>query len=247
MNDILMPTFRFAERVYVTAAKFLAQKGLEKYRGISERDFDALNILNALQSLYKGAKASRSLDDNMMKEFEAIINAFIEALKIYASRLELRTPTKYNPVNEYKTLSEETLKSTTATGAHPPSNIDEKLIYETQVLAVIALLCAEYPNIAQMLLFEKCEAQATDGDDNDYADGANRIGSFVDILTDVLCAIGHSVSHELTRKNLIKFSSQIVSFYWILANRKRCHHTMVSSNRRRCCLSPWPKVSARPM
>lgn len=205
-----MSTFRvmdFAEQVYTTAAQFLAQKGLEKCRGISERDFDALNSLNALKSLYKGAKASllRMLDDMMMKEFETITNTFIESLKIYASRLELRTPTKYNPVNEYKTLSEETLKLTAskANSTNQSSNIDEKLIYETQVLAVIALLCAEFPNTTQMLLFEKCEVYATDGDDNDNSDGENRIGSFVDILTDVLCAIGHSVSYEMTMGNFI--------------------------------------------
>lgn len=188
-----------SDPIYTTAAEFLTQKGFEKYRGLSERDFDTLNSLSVLQSLYNGAKAKQIslLDDTMLKEFKRISNALIEALKIYASRLTQRTPTKYNPVNEYKTLSEETLKLTAKMAKEAPASTsasidcDEKLIYETQVLAVIALICTEFENATQTLLFEKCESCATDNDENEQ--GENRVGSFVDILTDVLCAIGHSV------------------------------------------------------
>lgn len=190
----------FAEQIYIPAAEFLTKTGLEKRRGICERDFDTLNILSVLQSLYSGAKAKQlnSLDDTMMREFKLITNAFIETLKMYASRLTQQTPTKYNPINEYKVLSEETLKLTAAKAKNAPAstNCDEKLIYETQVLTVIALLCTEFSNVPQVLLFEKCEDCATDGDENENMDVENRVGSFVDILTDVLCAIGHSVTHK---------------------------------------------------
>lgn len=172
---------------------------MEKYRGISERDFDTLNSLSVLQSLYNGAKAKQVslLDDIVLKEFTDITNTLIEGLKIYASRLTQRTPAKYNPINEYKNLSEETLKLTAEMAKRTPASIncDEKLIYETQVLAVIALLCTEFSNATQTLLFDKCENCATDGDENE--NGENRVGSFVDILTDVLCAIGHSVSRRM--------------------------------------------------
>lgn len=188
----------FAAQIYTAAAKFLAKKGLEKCRGISERDFDTLNTLNALQSLYKGAMASelRMLDDTKMNEFEAITNLFIDALKVYASSLELRTPGKYNPISEYKILSDETMKFTAAkeNGTDQTPNFDEKLIYETQVLAVIALLCTEFSNATQMLLLKKCETDAADNEENENPDAENRIGSFVDILIDVLCAIGHGHS-----------------------------------------------------
>lgn len=173
---------------------------MEKHRGISERDFDTLNSLSTLQSLYNGAKAKRLrlLDNTMAKEFSAIVNTFIEGLKIYTGRLTIRTPTKYNPANEYRILSEEISKLTSSNNTNTADasvNVDEKLIYETQVLAVIALLCTDFPNTTQLLLFEKCEecvADANaDGDNN--MDDENRIGSFVDIFTDVLCTIGHSV------------------------------------------------------
>lgn len=191
----------FSEQVYETAAEFLTQKGFERFRGISERDFDTLNSLSVLQSLYNGAKAKQFslLDDALMKQFKGITNTLIEALKAYTSRLTQRTPAKYNPINEFKTLSEETLKLTADAAKGAPSTsigCDEKLIYEAQVLAVIALICTEFSNATQTLLFEKCDDYAMDSDANGNGNGENRVGSFVDILTDLLCAIGHSVSYK---------------------------------------------------
>lgn len=147
--------------------------------------------------MYNGTKAKRLrlLDNDMMKEFIMITTTFIDGLKIYTGRLTLRTPTKYNPATEYKILSDETAKQTNHT-----ADIDEKLIYETQVLAVIALLCTDVSNTTHTLLFDKCEELARN-DDDDEMDGANRVGSFVDILTDVLCAIGHSVSIDTIRSS----------------------------------------------
>lgn len=237
----------FAAQVYTAAAKFLAEKGLGKCRGISERDFDTLNSLNALQSLYNGAKTSelRVLDDVKMMELEAITNMFIDALKMYVSPLELRLPTKYNPMSEYKILCDETLKATAV--KDQSSNLDEKLIYETQVLAVIALLCTEFPNATQMLLFKKCETGATDNNDNGDADGENRIGSFVDILTDVLCAIGHSVTFKLGEFFVtFFFHFEYISFFFS-CNRKRCHHIKVSLNRHHCSWLHWPKPTVQPI
>lgn len=126
------------------------------------------------------------LESSLMKEFTLITNAFIDELKTYASRLTLRTPTKYDAPSECKQISEETTKTTTP--------VEEKLIYERQMLAVIALLCTDFSNATQLLLFDKCdESPANEGDD-DEMDGVNRIGSFADILTDVLYNIGSSVS-----------------------------------------------------
>lgn len=180
----------------------MTQKGFERFRGISERDFDTLNSLSVLQSLYNGAKAKQFslLDDDLMKQFKGITNTFIEALRAYTSRLTPRTPGKYNPINEFKNLSEETMKSTAEPAKGIPStsiSCDEKLIYEAQVLAVIALVCTEFSNATQTLLFEKCDDYAMDTDVNE--NGENRVGSFVDILTDLLCAIGHSVSYTQHR------------------------------------------------
>lgn len=184
-----------------STAEFLTAKGLEKHRGISERDFDTLNSLNTLQSMYNGAKAKRlrQLDSTMMKEFIAIVNVFIEGLKIYTSRLTLRTPTKYNPATEYKLLSDEKSTTVTSNEADTPettTNLDEKLIFETQVLAVIALICTDFPNATHSVLFDKCEETETNSDEDDEMNGDNRSGSFVDILTDVLCTIGHSVRND---------------------------------------------------
>lgn len=191
----------------------MTTNGLEKHRGLSERDFDILNCLNALQAIYNGAKTQRlhALDRNMMKEFTEIINTFIEALKIYASRLPLRAPTKYNPATECKILSEELMKSTAANNNSPDTDSEdsetfnnEKLFYERQMLAVIALLCSDFSNTTQTLLFEKCEEHATGASADDEMDAEQRIGSFVDIFTDILCTIGHSVSF-CSRQFEVKF------------------------------------------
>lgn len=169
---------------------------MERYRGISERDFDTLNSLNALQSIYNGVKSKnlRALDENMMKEFNIISKYFIRDLKNYASKLSLRTPTKYDAAMEFKLLSEEMTKTNSTNETMPP--LDQKLIYERQMLAVIALLCTDYPNMTHSLLFEKCEEDSANDNDDDEMDGDNRIGSFVDILTEVLSKIGHSVSNS---------------------------------------------------
>ncbi|XP_055300952.1 uncharacterized protein LOC129567734 [Sitodiplosis mosellana] len=198
----------------VAAAEFLATKGTEKYRGLSERDFDTLKHLNTLHSIYNGAKAKkfRVLDNNSMKEIAIITNAFIDALKTYASRLTLRTPTKYNSALECKIISEEMAKATTANGSGSGTTemlVDEKLIYERQMLAVIALLSTDFPNTTQLFLFEKCEESLSNDDEDDEMDGKNRIGSFVDILTDVLYNIGHSKTLSL-HKTLIESVSLLL-------------------------------------
>lgn len=187
-----------------SAAEFLTLKALDKNRGQSERDFDTLHYLSVLQSLYNGAKAQklRLLDNNMMKEFTGIANTIAYALRIYTERLPRRTPTKYNSATEYKILSEQMSKALNSTVPLPNISgapelatcIDEKLIYEQQILAVIALLCTDFSNTSQSILFKKCEDQSTSPDEDIEIDGEQRIGSFVDILTDVLCIIGHSVS-----------------------------------------------------
>lgn len=212
-----------------SAAEFLTAKGFEKHRGISERDFDTLNSLSTLQSMYNGAKAKRLrlLDNTMMKEFTAIANTFIDALKIYTGRLTLRTPTKYNPATECKLLSEELSKSVPTNTSDTPeasTYVDEKLIYETQVLAVIALLCTDFPNTTQFLLFEKCEESAANADQDDDMDGENRIGSFVDILTDVLCTIGHSVIYDSSKMY------EIFEHFLFFSSRQHFLHTKASSN-----------------
>lgn len=194
----------------IPAAEFLATKSLERCRGISERDFDTLNSLNALQSIYNGAKSKnlRVLDNNMMKEFTIISNAFIDALRSYASRLSLHTPTKYNAALECKILSEEMTKTNITNETTP--TLDEKLIYERQMLAVIALLCTDYPNTTHSLLFEKCDEVSANDNDDVEMDGDNRIGSFVDILADVLCNIGHSVSNMHKNQHIFHKKWQIL-------------------------------------
>lgn len=171
-----------------------------------------------MQSIYNGAKAkkSRVLDNNLMEEVTIITNAFINILRNYAGRLTLQTPTKYNAALESKLISDEMAKTTTSNGSIPTSTpVDEKLIYERQLLAVIALLCTDFPNTTQSLLFDKCEDSppSNDGAD-DEMDGENRIGSFVDILTDVLCNIGHSVS-TFESLNVLHCALKNLGLYWI--------------------------------
>lgn len=224
-----------AEPSNIPAAKFLTAKGLEKYNGLVERDFDTLNCLNTLQSIYNGAKTQklRSLDNHMMKEFTNITNAFIDSLKIYASRLAIRTPNKYNPGTESKILSEELAKNTAHNNLHGSSDghlettlSNEKLIYERQLLAVIAILCTDFQNTTPALLFEKCEDSSSYTAEDDEMDGENRIGSFVDILTDVFCTIGYAVCFE----QILKFNTCIIS---ILLNFFHLEKSIVSQKSHR--------------
>ncbi|XP_031634094.1 uncharacterized protein LOC116347582 [Contarinia nasturtii] len=188
----------------IPAADFIAAKGVEKYCGLTERDFDTLKCLNALQSIYNGAKRRRMrvLDTDSVKEIISITNAFIYAMKSYANRLCLRVPTKYDAGLEAKLISDEMAK--------PTANlIDDKLIYERQILAVISLLCTDFSNVTEIILFEKCEDQETNTDDDDEMDVENRAGSFVDILTDVLFKIGLSKTLSL-HKTLIESTSLLL-------------------------------------
>lgn len=192
----------YLDSLNIAATEFLATTCLEKYHGDVERDFGILNCLNELQSIYNDARSKklRALDNTMAKEFTRITNQFIDALRFYAVRLPLHTPSKYNPALEFKILSDEMAKSNNSNGTSlPPA--DEKLFYERQILAVVALFCTEFPQTTQSLLFEKCERVETtpnymeddaNGDD-DEMDGDNRVGSFIDILIDILSKIGHSV------------------------------------------------------
>lgn len=241
------PNIYIAESSNISAASFLIAQGSEKYHGFCERDFYTLNCLNTLQSIYNGAKTQklRALDTNLMKQFIEIINSFIEALKIYSSRLTLRTPSKYNPATECKILSEELSNKNTNSaysdenadeGSETSTSIDEKLFYERQMLAVISLLCTEFPNITQSLLFEKCEESPAFAAEDDEMDGEKRIGSFVDILTDIFYTIGHSVIVVLLSTIIaayFRFYFQYI-FFLLCETRKPFHFTKVSWNQPHC-------------
>lgn len=196
-----------SEPTNIPAVNFLTSNSLERYRGISERDFDILKCLNALQSIYSGAKSNnlKMLGDNMMSEFTVIMNAFINTLRNYMNQLTLRTPTKYDAALESKLLAEDMTKTTMPA--------DEKLMYEKQMLAVIALLCTHFPDITHTLLLEKCDAGNDDEEEDDVdMNGERRIGSFVDILADVLCNIGQSVCFQFQRNYLFKSGASKLIF-----------------------------------
>lgn len=136
-----------------TASHFLTEKCSETYQRLSEKDFEMLSNLNVLQSLYNASQLTSepSLDDDSTAQMLMIAANLIDTLRNYSDRLDMPAPCKYNPTVEYKAL-QETMKRRADTAL--PT---EKLVYERQILAVIALFCSEYEHIVESLLFERLD------------------------------------------------------------------------------------------
>lgn len=175
------------------ASVFLTSNCTETYQRLSEKDFEVLSQLNALQSLYNTARMMKNerLDETATAQLLMIAANLVEVLCNCADRLDPLSPRKYNPSTQQKIVSKSYHSSDVAT---EPS---EKFVYERQALAVLALFCADYEHIIESLLFERMDAlQATPNKQKDAEkyDPKYKKMSFIEALIEVLQKIGTSVS-----------------------------------------------------
>lgn len=174
------------------AANFLTSKCMETYQRLSEKDFEVLSNLHVLQSLYNATKTNISpkIDESAKNHIIMITTNLIEILRNYYVEC-LEPPNKYNPSAECKSISDSII------GESPTesSSASEKLVYERQMLAVIALFCADFPIISESLLFDRLEIEQQQIDGEIQQIGVeNGNESFIKVITDVLRKIGYSVS-----------------------------------------------------
>lgn len=136
-----------------SASNFLTEKCTETYQRLSEKDFEMLSNLNVLQSLYNASRLTSNprLDDSTTTQLFLIAANLIDALRSFSDRLDMPAPCKYNSTVEFKAIQEAMTRPANTAMA------SEKLVYERQILAVIALFCSEYKHIVDSLLFERLD------------------------------------------------------------------------------------------
>lgn len=173
-----------------TASNFLTAKCTETYQRLSEKDFEMLSNLNVLQSLYNAAKleAGARLDDAATTQLLMIATNLIDVLRNYSERLDMPAPCKYNPSLEHKNISDAMARPTKS------ASVSEKLVYERQILAVVALFVSDYAHIGESLLFDRMDAIQLAPPEIEVIDVEYGKESFIEALTEVLHRIGCSVS-----------------------------------------------------
>lgn len=177
---------------------------MEILKGLNDKDNEFQNNLHLLQSIYYGTQiiGFSTFDGRTTKQINNIATYLIGVLKNYVGQLELKPFNKYNPSAELKVISDNLINEISNRNylrkkgcqAIPPrfikSSICEKLIYERQMLAVIALLCNEHPCISDRLLREPMNINqllATDGVDSESD------CTFMSCIVTILSAIGSTV------------------------------------------------------
>lgn len=165
---------------------------METYQRLSEKDFEVLSNLHVLQSLYNATKTNITpkIDESTKKHIIMITTNLIDILRNYFVEC-LEPPNKYNASVECKIIADSIVEAQSESS----SSGSEKLVYERQMLAVIALFCADFPTISESLLFDWLEIEQQQIDDEiQQMEVQNENESFIKVLTDVLCKIGYSVS-----------------------------------------------------
>lgn len=149
-----------------------------------------LSNLNVLQSLYNATnlESSARLDEAACSQLLMIATNLVDVLRNYSERLDMSAPCKYNPSIEHKNISEAMVRPT------KPTPVSEKLVYERQILAVIALFVSDYSHVGESLLFDRLNITNADMGDVEVIDLEYGDVSFIEALTDVLHRIGCSVS-----------------------------------------------------
>lgn len=149
-----------------------------------------LSNLNVLQSLYNAARleAGERLDDAATTQLLMIATNLVDVLRNYAERLDMPAPCKYNPSLEHKNISDAMARPLKS------ASVSEKLVYERQILAVIALFVSDYAHIGESLLFDRMDTIQLAPAEIEVIDVEYGKESFIEALIEVLHRIGCSVS-----------------------------------------------------
>lgn len=195
----------------------------------SDRFNATLNNLHALQTIHNNLKFTKQADIDVQtrRQISVFVTELIWMLRSYVGRLELHQANKYNPLHEFQRISGSAnitsitsvqLSSTATESVHQEKPMaGEKLIYERQMLAVIALLCDDFKSFATSILLDKIERlpgteDITDQDEDAMDVDSNGDQTFVDMLAEILCTIGFSVIFCFYFNLNISFFNEIMCF-----------------------------------
>lgn len=177
---------------------------MEILRGVYDKDNEFQNNLHLLQSIYNGTQSIgfSSFDGRTMKQINYIATYLIGVLINYVRQLELKPFNKYNPSAELKIISDNLINDIsdknhlrgigcqTVSPRMIRNSVCEKLIYERQMLAVIALLCNQHPCIPNRLLCEPINIDQLPVSDGV---GSKNDCTFMTCIVTILSAMGSAV------------------------------------------------------
>lgn len=152
---------------------------------LNQKDATILKHLQYLQMIWNQIDQIKQCrpDEIRIKQIFALAAELIFSLQIYSQQLDLSNFVKYNPTVEYKQLSEAVRKQELNKCAN------EKLIYESRMLSVLALICNRCASLTKVLFDQLARIDSTEieviTDENEC---------FVDALADILKTIGFAVS-----------------------------------------------------
>lgn len=155
----------------------------------SEKNTSLLRHLHNLQSILNQVNATKHShrDERIMQQICNLIDELKAFLLNYAMRLDLPSYTKYNPTVEFRHLSEAERRKNEALAKSAIKC--EKLIQESRIITIIALLCRTWPILTQALLSRRQPKPSVDGNQNE----GDVEPSFIETLIEVITAIGFAV------------------------------------------------------
>lgn len=143
----------------------------------------------------------------MKKHITIMTTHLIGVLLNYARQLEVRPFHKYNPSAEHKLISDSVISDVNyqcRTSNIPEMQkssktiVSEKLIYERQMIAVIALLCGQHSCILDSLLHDIIDTDLitnAEGEQDENLKTENQHESFMNCLVKILRLIGYAVKN----------------------------------------------------
>lgn len=200
----LFTFFFFSEKSDKAAVDFITSTSIEILRGLNDKDNEFQNNLHLLQSIYNETQTIgfTTFDGRTMKQIKYIATYLIGVLMNYVRQLELKPFNKYNPSAELKMISDNLINEMsnkdhlrgvgcqTISPRLIKSSICEKLIYELQMLAVIALLCNQHPCIPNRLLCEPISINKLPAADGVVSESEC---TFMTCIVTILSTIGSAV------------------------------------------------------
>lgn len=173
--------------------------------------------MHALQAIYTSANHTKQykLDDKTKTQISTQVSELMFVLRSHVDRLEVPPQNRFNPLFEYQRISSSfaglsvsnnnstngvsgvSIRQSSVVNQEKPMIFGEKLIYERQMLAVIALFCENFHGFATSILSDKIEQlqlPAENPNNENEMETTVRDQTFVDMLADVLTIIGFSVN-----------------------------------------------------
>lgn len=206
----------------VAASNFIKVTSLDTQKGLNDRDSELQNNLHALQSIYNGSNVTGfpQFDEKTKKHITTIVTYLIGVLLNYVRQLEMRPFNKYNPSAEHRVISDSIINTSNlnhqCSALMMPTQpkltktpVYEKLMYERQMLAVIALLCSQHSCIANSIMYDQLDIVNISSVEGDMIELEKKNHSFIGCLVHILHFIGYAVK-KIFHSNIEKIMEKII-------------------------------------